>query len=149
MKLTRAPSADEATPTEDAPAPTRTLATPFGVDETAELLLDLLEATTLVDSGAMTEVRSRAAGGTPVTQALIEEGAATSDGIARMLAVRHHLPVVDLPSAGVAVDAAQLIPVQTRDRGARRPACEPRRDRPCRGGGRDAVALGRRARGSR
>ena len=33
-----------------------------------------------------------------------------------MLAVRHHLPVVDLPSLGVAVDAAQLIPVQTLER---------------------------------
>ena len=35
-----------------------------------------------------------------------------------MLAVRHHLPVVDLPSLGVAVDAAQLIPVQTLERSA-------------------------------
>jgi len=116
MKLTRAPDADEATPAEAAPAPARTLATPFGVDETAELLLDLLEATTLIDVGVLPEVRARAANGTPVTQALIEEGAATSDGIARMLAVRHHLPVVDLPSVGVAVDAAQLIPVQTLER---------------------------------
>ncbi len=116
MKLTRAPSADEATPAEAAPAPARTLATPFGVDETAELLLDLLEATTLVDASAMTEVRARAASGTPVTQALIDEGAAVSDGIARMLAVRHHLPVIDLPTVGVAVDAVQLIPVPTLER---------------------------------
>ena len=33
-----------------------------------------------------------------------------------MLAVRHHLPVIDLPSVGVAVDAVQLIPVQTLER---------------------------------
>jgi type IV pilus assembly protein PilB len=33
-----------------------------------------------------------------------------------MLAVRHHLPVVDLVSIGVAVDAAQLIPVPTLER---------------------------------
>ena len=45
MKLTRAPSADEASPAEATQAPARTLATPFGVDETTELLLDLLEAT--------------------------------------------------------------------------------------------------------
>ena len=51
-----------------------------------------------------------------MTQALIDEGVATSEGIARMLAVRHHLPVVDLPSVGVAVDAVQLIPVQTLER---------------------------------
>ena len=59
MKLTRVPDADEATPAEAAPAPARTLATPFGVDETSELLLDLLEATTLIDVGAMPEVRAR------------------------------------------------------------------------------------------
>jgi type IV pilus assembly protein PilB len=116
MKLTRAPGVDEATPAEVTQAPARTLATPFGVDETAELLLDLLEATTLVDASALTEVRARAANGSPVTQALIDEGAATSDGVARMLAVRHHLPVIDLPSVGVAVDAVQLIPVQTLER---------------------------------
>ncbi len=33
-----------------------------------------------------------------------------------MLAVRHHLPVVDLPAVGVAVDAAQLIAAQTLER---------------------------------
>ena len=61
-------------------------------------------------------MRERTADGTPLTQALIEQGAATSDGIARMLAVRHHLPVVDLPSVGVSVEASQLIPVQTLER---------------------------------
>jgi type IV pilus assembly protein PilB len=116
MNLTRAPGADETTQAEETPAPARTLATPFGGDESTELLLDLLEAATLVDGSAMAEVRARAASGTPVTQALIDEGAATSDGVARMLAVRHHLPVVDLPSVGVAVDAAQLISVQTLER---------------------------------
>ena len=64
----------------------------------------------------MADVRARAASGTAVTQALIEEDVATSDGIARMLAVRHHLPVIDLPAVGVAVDAVQLIPVQTLER---------------------------------
>ena len=116
MKL-RATNSEEASTTEAAPAtPTRSLATPFGVDETAELLLDLLEASTLVDQNAMPAVRERTSAGTPVTQALIDAGVATSDGIARMLAVRHHLPVVDLPSVGVEVSAAQLVPVQTLER---------------------------------
>ena len=51
-----------------------------------------------------------------VTQALMDEGVAVSDGVARMLAVRHHLQIVDLPGVGVAVDASQLIPVQTLER---------------------------------
>ena len=83
---------------------------------TAELLLDLLEHTALVAPDALALVRGRTADGVPLTQALIDEGAATSDGVARMLAVRHHLPVVDLPAVGVAVDASQLIPVQTLER---------------------------------
>ena len=117
MKLTRNSSTDEATPVDPATAHTgRSLATPFGVDETAEHILDLLEHTTLVKPDTLSLVRERAAAGTPVTQALIEEGAATSEGVARMLAVRHHLPIVDLHAVGIAVDAAQLIPVQTLER---------------------------------
>jgi type IV pilus assembly protein PilB len=116
LKIKRAPELDEQAPDDVTATSTRSLASPFGVDETAELILDLLEQTALVPAEKLTLVRERAAGGTPVTQALIEEEAATSDGIARMLAVRHHLPVIDLASAGVAVDAAQLIPVQTLER---------------------------------
>ena len=116
MKLTRVPSADEISPGLDTGAPARSLATPFGADETAELLLDLLEATSLISPAAIAEVRGRTANGAPVTQALIDEGVATSEGVARMLAVRHHLPVIDLPSVGVAVNAVQLIPVQTLER---------------------------------
>ena len=96
--------------------PKRSLGSPFAADETSELLLDLLEHTALVAPDALTLVRGRTAEGTPLTQALIEEGAATPDGIARMLAVRHHLPVVDLPGVGVSVEASQQIPVQTLER---------------------------------
>ncbi|MGH3135932.1 MAG: GspE/PulE family protein [Gaiellaceae bacterium] len=96
--------------------PAQQLATPFGVDETAELVIDLLGHTALVGADALALVRERTANGTPVTQALIEEGVANSDGVARMLAVRHHLQIVDLAAVGVAVDAAQLIPPQTLER---------------------------------
>jgi type IV pilus assembly protein PilB len=115
MNITRASSVEGAAEAEVA-QPARQLATPFGVDETAELVLDLLGYTALIDPDALALVRGRAAGGSPVTQALIDEGVATSDGVARMLAVRHHLQIVDLASTGVAVDAAQLIPVQTLER---------------------------------
>jgi len=117
MKITRETTVEdnEASETEVA-QPARQLATPFGVDETAELVLDLLGHTALVGPDALALVRGRTANGTPVTQALIDEGVATSDGVARMLAVRHHLPIVDLASVGVAVAASQLIPVQTLER---------------------------------
>ena len=117
MKITPATSAVETdTHRSAAPRPAQQLATPFGVDETAELVLDLLGHTGLVGPDALSLVRGRAASGTPVTQALIDEGVANSDGVARMFAVRHHLQIVDLPTVGVAVDAAQLIPAQTLER---------------------------------
>ncbi|MBM2821839.1 MAG: type secretion system protein GspE [Thermoleophilia bacterium] len=117
MKITRATTVEEPeAPEAEVAQPARQLATPFGVDETAELVLDLLGHTALVGSDALALVRGRAANGSPVTQALIDEGVATSDGVARMLAVRHHLQIVDLPGIGVAVDVAQLIPVQTLER---------------------------------
>jgi type IV pilus assembly protein PilB len=86
------------------------------VNETAELVLDLLSQTALVPPDTLALIRGRTADGATVTDALVEEGAAPADGVARMLAVRHHLPVVDLVSTGVAVDAAQLIPVNTLER---------------------------------
>jgi type IV pilus assembly protein PilB len=116
MSIRRAPGVEKIGMAPDPAGPARSLATPFGVDDTSELLLDLLERTALVAPDRLALVRGRTVDGTALTQALIDEGVATSDGIARMLAVRHHLPVVDLPAVGVAVDAAQLIPVPTLER---------------------------------
>ena len=74
MKITRASSADEAVaPEVDVAQPARQLATPFGVDETSELVLDLLGHTSLVAPDSLALVRGRAAEGAPVTQALIDE----------------------------------------------------------------------------
>jgi len=111
MSIRRASSAGQV----DVPGGTgngRSLATPFGVDDSVDRLLDLLEHTALVPPDTLALVRGRTVDGAPLTQALIDEGVATADGVARMLAVRHHLPVIDLMSVGVAVDASQAIPVQ-------------------------------------
>ena len=97
-------------------SPAQPLATQLDVNETAELVLDLLSRTGLVAPEVLGLVRGRTARGTSVSQALIDEGAAASDGMARMLAARHHLPLIDLGSVGVAADAAQAIPVQTLER---------------------------------
>jgi type IV pilus assembly protein PilB len=98
--------------------PAQPLRAPFGVNETAELVLDLLGRTALVAPDVLALVRGRTTEGGSVTQALIEEGAVNDEGVARMLAVRHHLPLVDLPGVGVAADAAQLIPIHTLERAA-------------------------------
>ncbi|CAN5255573.1 N/A [soil metagenome] len=92
------------------------LGAPFGVNETAELVLDLLGSTELVGPDALALVRSRTSEGASVTDALVDEGAAAADGVARMLATRHHLPLVDIAASGVAADAAQMIPVNTLER---------------------------------
>jgi type IV pilus assembly protein PilB len=92
------------------------LGTGFGVNETAELVLDLIGRTGVLAPDLLALVHGRTADGVSVTRALIEEGAATSDGVARMLAVRHHLPLLDLGSVGVAPDALELIPLQTLER---------------------------------
>jgi type IV pilus assembly protein PilB len=90
--------------------------TSFGINEPAELVLDLLSRTGLVGPDVLALVRGRTGEGSSVTQGLIDEGATTPEGVARMLGARHHLPFVDLVSNGVAADAAQLIPLQTLER---------------------------------
>jgi type IV pilus assembly protein PilB len=92
------------------------LGQPFGVNETAELVLDLVSRSELVPPDKLALVRGRTSAGASVTQALVEEGATTAEGLARMLAARHHLPLVDLASVGVAPDAAQMISLQTLER---------------------------------
>ena len=117
MESTRDVAAEQkATHGVEGPRPLQPLGAAFGADDTAELVLDLLAGTGLVAPDALALVRGRTAGGVSVTQALIEEGVALSEGVARMLAVRHHLPLVELPEVGVAADAAQVIPVQTLER---------------------------------
>jgi type IV pilus assembly protein PilB len=116
MSIRPVSSAEQDNAAEETRGAGRSLAPLLGDSDAVAHVLDLLEQTALVQPDALAVVRERATEGTPLTQALIEAGVATADGIARMLAVRHHLPVVDLPSVGVAVDASQAIPVQVLER---------------------------------
>jgi type IV pilus assembly protein PilB len=81
----------------------------FGVNPRAELVLDLLAATELVAPDKLAVLRGRPDKG-PVARALVEEGIASSEGIARALAARHQLPLVDLTLAGVAPEVSALVP---------------------------------------
>src|SRR5918999_1323472 len=112
VRLTTGPSGSEGA------APAQPLRAPFGVNETAELVLDLLGRTALVPPDVLALVRGRTTEGGSVTEALIEEGAVSAEGVARMLAVRHPPPPLDPPAAGVAGDAAQSIPLNTLERAA-------------------------------
>ena len=75
-----------------------------------ELVADLIGATGLVPADRLALVRGRA-GARSFSEALVDEGLASSEGVARMLAARHRLPLVDLRLAGVAGDASALIPL--------------------------------------
>ena len=91
------------------------LAAPFGVNTMAELVVDLLSATNLVAPDKLAIVRGRAGQGS-LAQAIVDEGVAPPEGIARSLAVRYQISVVDLAATGVAKDAAELIPLHVLER---------------------------------
>jgi len=88
----------------------------YGINELAELVADLLAATQLVPEDKLAIVRGRARQSGSLAQALVEEGVASSEGIARILAARHQLPLVDLALSDVDDAAARLIPLHVLER---------------------------------
>ena len=98
----------------------------------AHLVADLLETTGLIPLDRLAQARSRAGSGS-LAEAVMEERMATAPGElevpglrvetasspsddARALAERHHLPYVDLASAGVEKAAAESIPAHVLER---------------------------------
>jgi type IV pilus assembly protein PilB len=86
------------------------------VNAMAELLADLLAATGLVPEDKLALARGRAGSGGSLAQALVAEGVATQEGIARTLASRYQLPLIDLTETGVDGDAAALVPIHVLER---------------------------------
>src|ERR687885_1823050 len=87
-----------------------------GLTDLADLAADLLAATGLVPADKLALVRGRAGSSGSIAQALVDEGVASGEGIARMLAARHQLPLVDLPLAGVDPEAAKVVPLHVLER---------------------------------
>jgi type IV pilus assembly protein PilB len=88
----------------------------FGVNEAAELLTDLMSATGLVAADKLALVRGRSLQGVSFAQALVDEGVASSEGLARILAARYQLPLVDLAAAGIDPEAAKTLPLHVLER---------------------------------
>jgi type IV pilus assembly protein PilB len=86
-----------------------------GVNAVAELVADLLAATNLLPEDKLNVARGRAGQGS-LAQAIVDEGFAASEGVARMLANRHHVRLVDLPLTGVDKHAAELVPLHVLER---------------------------------
>ena len=97
---------ETAAPATPAPVPA------MGIDNgPAELVADLIEATRLVPADRLALVRGHTRQGGSFAEALVAEGLASSEGVARMLAARHRLPLVDLKLTGVSTEASVLVPL--------------------------------------
>jgi type IV pilus assembly protein PilB len=87
----------------------------FPVNALAELVADVIEATGLVPADRLAFVRDKARTGS-FAQALVDEGLAEGMTLARALASRHNLPLIDLVETGISPDAAQTIPLHVLER---------------------------------
>ena len=88
---------------------------PPPINALAELVADLIAATGLVPADKLAMVRS-AAGMGSFAHALVEQNVASSEGLARTLAARYQMPLVDLPLVGVSDEAGTAIPLHVLER---------------------------------
>jgi type IV pilus assembly protein PilB len=95
-------SGDGHAPKPTAPAPISQLM--------GELVVDLLETTGLIPEAKFGALREGVAH-LPVVQVLINEGLASSEAIARIVAAQHGLPVVELGSLGIDPEASSSVPL--------------------------------------
>jgi len=87
----------------------------FDVNPLAELVADVVEATGILAPDKLAFVRERARSGS-FADALVEEGLAQGSSIARSIATRHNLKLVDIVELGVVLEAAELIPLHVLER---------------------------------
>ena len=94
--------------------------TPFGspppINALAELVADLLASTGLVPADKLALVRGGVSQGGSFAQALIEQDVASSEGIARTLAARYQMPLIDLALMGVDEEATSQVPLHVLER---------------------------------
>src|SRR6185437_8882836 len=86
------------------------------LDESVELVADLLAATRLIPADRLAVARGRAQQTGSLARALVEEGIATSEGVARMHAAHQRMPLVDLAETGVDKEAAARVPLHVLER---------------------------------
>src|SRR6266487_498871 len=88
---------------------------PPSINALAELVADLIAATGLVPADKLAQVRSSAGMGS-LAHALVEQNVASSEGLARTLAVRYQMPLVDLALTGVSDEASGEIALHVLER---------------------------------
>jgi type IV pilus assembly protein PilB len=89
---------------------------PFGVSESIDLLVELLAQTKLVpaDKLALAGDRGRQTGS--LARALIDEGIASSDAVARHRAAQFGLPLIDFVNTSIDETAAATVPMRVLER---------------------------------
>src|SRR5438445_10564744 len=85
------------------------------INALAELVADLIAATGLVPADKLALVRG-AAGMGSFAHALVEKNLASSEGLARTLAARYQIPIVDLALTGVTDEATSEIAIHVLER---------------------------------
>ena len=88
---------------------------PPPINALAELVADLIAATGLVPADKLALVRG-AAGMGSFAHSLVENNLASSEGLAKTLAARYQMPLVDLALTGVADDASGQIALHVLER---------------------------------
>jgi type IV pilus assembly protein PilB len=101
---------------QSAAPPVQPLGGGLPINAVAELVVDLLAATGLVAPDKLAIVRGRTQAGGSLAEAILHEGVATSEGIARAYATRFQLPLVDLALNPVDDDAARQVPLHVLER---------------------------------
>jgi type IV pilus assembly protein PilB len=89
---------------------------PPPINALAELVADLLASTGLVPADKLALVRGGVSQGGSFAQALIEHDVASSEGVARTLAARYQMPLVDLAMTGVDNQATAEVPLHVLER---------------------------------
>src|SRR5215831_16606039 len=89
--------------------------TPPPINALAELVADLIAATGLVPADKLALVRG-AAGMGSFAHALVENNVASSEGLAKTLAARYQMPLIDLALTGVSDDASGEIALHVLER---------------------------------
>ncbi|HVR13099.1 MAG TPA: GspE/PulE family protein [Gaiellaceae bacterium] len=83
--------------------------------EMREAIVDLLAVTHLIPKKKVGLIRDLSQNG-PIAQVLVDQGLASTEAIAKIVAARHQLPRVELGSAGVDSEASATVPLHVLER---------------------------------